>query len=93
MIYLSSRYAESDIDYILDSRTGVSQAAVLRDVPQQEAPDQYGRVYYWREGDRLDYLSYRFFGNSLEWWRILDANPDVLNPSQIEPGTAVRIPQ
>lgn len=93
MIYLSSRYAESDVTYILDSRTGISQATVLRDVPEQDPDTQYGRVYYWREGDRLDTLSYRFYGSALDWWQILDANPEILNPSQIAPGTALRIPQ
>lgn len=93
MIYLRSRYAESEIEYILDSRTGTSQATVLREAPEQDLAPQYGRVYFWREGDRLDYLAYEFFGTSLEWWRILDANPEILNPSQIRPGTAVRIPQ
>lgn len=93
MIYLRSRYAESEIEYILDSRTGISQATVLREALDQELAEQYGRVYYWRDGDRLDYLAYQFFDNSLEWWRILDANPEVLNPSQIQPGTAIRIPE
>lgn len=93
MIYLRSRYAESEVEYILDSRTGISQATVLREPLDQELAEQYGRVYYWREGDRLDYLAYQFFDNSLEWWRILDANPEILNPSQIKSGTAIRIPE
>ena len=92
MIYLTSRYAESDVSYILDSRTGIAQATVLRTIPEQDDTAQYGTVYYWREGDRLDYLSYSLYGTSLEWWRILDANPEILNPSQIAPGTALRIP-
>ena len=93
MIYLSSRYADSDVTFILDSRTGIAQATVIRDTPEQDLDEQYGRSYYWRDGDRLDRLAYRFYGSSLEWWRILDANPEVLNPSQIAPGTALRIPQ
>lgn len=93
MIYLRSRYAESDVTYILDSRSGMPQATVLREPPEQELDEQYGRVYYWRDGDRLDDLAYQFYGTALEWWRILDANPEVLNPVQISPGTALRIPQ
>lgn len=93
MIYLRSRYADSDVVYILDSRTGVSQATVFRDAPEQDLAEQYGKVHYWRDGDRLDSLAYDSFGSSLEWWRILDANPEILNPLRIEPGTAVRIPR
>lgn len=93
MIYLSSRYADSDVTFILDSRTGIAQATVIRETPEQELDEQYGRSYFWRDGDRLDFLAYRFYGSSLDWWRILDANPEVLNPSQITPGTALRIPQ
>ena len=93
MIYLNSRYAEEDVNYILDSRTGTAQATVLRAAVDQDLADQYGRVYFWREGDRLDALSFTFYGSSLDWWRILDANPEILNPAQITPGTALRIPQ
>lgn len=93
MIYLSSRYADSDVTFILDSRTGIAQATVIRETPEQDLAEQYGRSYFWRDGDRLDFLAYRFYGSSLDWWRILDANPEVLNPSQIAPGTLLRIPQ
>lgn len=92
MIYLNSRYADSEITYILDSRSGISRAAVLRSIPEQEDTQQYGFVYYWRDGDRLDLLAYRMYGASADWWKILDANPDIVNPLQIEPGTSIRIP-
>jgi len=93
MIYLSSRYADSDVTYILDSRTGISQATVIRGAPELDLATQYGRVYYWRDGDRLEWVAYKFYGNSLEWWRIMDANPEILNPTQIKPGTSLRIPR
>jgi Phage Tail Protein X len=32
------------------------------------------------EGERLDQLAYRYYGDPLLWWRICDANPDVLSP-------------
>jgi nucleoid-associated protein YgaU len=93
MIYLDSRYADSDVSYILDARSGIAQATVLRQNPEVDEPAQYGRVYFWKEGDRLDRVSYSFYGSALEWWRIIDANPEILNPSRIAPGTSVRIPQ
>ncbi len=29
-------------------------------------------------GDRLDLLSLHFYNNSYRWWRILDANPQII---------------
>ncbi len=34
--------------------------------------------YTINEGDRLDLLSLHFYNNSHRWWRILDANPQIL---------------
>ena len=34
--------------------------------------------YIVKEGDRLDLLSLHFYNNTQRWWRILDANPQVI---------------
>jgi nucleoid-associated protein YgaU len=34
--------------------------------------------YIVREGDRLDLLSLHFYDNTRRWWRILDANPQII---------------
>ena len=34
--------------------------------------------YTIKEGDRLDLLAQYFYVDSRKWWRILDANPDIL---------------
>lgn len=34
--------------------------------------------YTVKEGDRLDLLALYFYDNSRRWWRILDANPDLM---------------
>ena len=34
--------------------------------------------YIVKEGDRLDLLSLHFYNNTRRWWRILDANPQVI---------------
>ncbi len=34
--------------------------------------------YTVNEGDRLDLLSLHFYNNSRRWWRILDANPQII---------------
>jgi hypothetical protein len=43
--------------------------------------------------DRLDTLAYKYYRNSLYWWVIATANPDIRFDSMyIEPGTQLRIP-
>lgn len=93
MIYLSSRYADSEVTYILNSRTSTSTASVLRSAPSLNENYSYGRVYRWRDGDRLDELAQRILGDSSEWWRILDVNPEITNPLAILPGTSLRLPE
>lgn len=34
--------------------------------------------YTIKEGDRLDLLSLHFYSNTQRWWRILDANPELV---------------
>ncbi len=34
--------------------------------------------YTVRDGDRLDLLSLNFYNNTRKWWRILDANPQIV---------------
>lgn len=89
MIYLDSRYAESEVTYVLDPRSQTTRATVFRSLP--ESPELY-RLYKWKAGDRLDVISSMFFDTPGEWWRIIDANPEVVDPSSIKPGQSLRIP-
>ena len=34
--------------------------------------------YTIEKGDRLDLLSLHFYNNTRRWWRILDANPQIM---------------
>jgi len=34
--------------------------------------------YIVKEDDRLDLLSLYFYNDSYKWWRILDANPEII---------------
>lgn len=46
-------------------------------------------------GDRLDHLAYRYYGESLRYWHICDANPRFLSPLALldqEPVTTSRFP-
>jgi nucleoid-associated protein YgaU len=50
------------------------------------------RFHIWIEGDSLDQLAARYIGSPLMWWKIMDANPIIQNPSDIRPGMEIRIP-
>lgn len=90
MITTDGRYATSEVSYVLNPRTGQMTATLLR---KRRASQSYsGRVWHWRSGDSLQSLSYRMYGTPKDWWRILDANPQILNPAAISPGTSIRIP-
>lgn len=45
--------------------------------------------------DRLDHLAYRYYQQPLRWWRICDANPEILSPLDLlgdGPVATVRVP-
>jgi nucleoid-associated protein YgaU len=43
-------------------------------------------------GDRLDNLADVYYGKSTLWWVIAKANPEIMYPDDIPPGTVLRIP-
>ncbi|MFN3241090.1 MAG: LysM domain-containing protein [Planctomycetota bacterium] len=42
-------------------------------------------------GEDLEYLAWRYYGDSRQWWRIADAN-GLQFPTDVRSGTTVRIP-
>ena len=89
MIFLDSRYADGRIFKAYDGRTDNYQLAVRREWPTYV---QNYFIYEWVSTDRLDTLASKFLGNPEMWWRILDINPEVIDPMLIAPGTQLRIP-
>ncbi len=89
MIYFDSRYADSEVRLALDSRTSKHRFTAYREWPVVSSEFFY---YEWVEGDRIDWVSEKFLGKPNLWWRVMDANPEVLDPLTILPGTLLRIP-
>lgn len=89
MIYLGSRYEDADITYVLDGRIGSTRATAFRAPVQAETEVRY---WYWRQEDRIDILATQYYGEPDLWWRIMDANPEILDPLSIPIGTKIRIP-
>ncbi len=44
-------------------------------------------------GDRLDTLAQRYYGDPLQFWRIVDANPVAFPEQLLEPGRVLTIPR
>lgn len=51
-----------------------------------------GVMHTWIQGDRLDSLAYKYYGDAQRWWVILDANPNYMTPWDIKPGDILSIP-
>ena len=90
MIFSNSRYAEGTVFKAYDSRNGKYGVSVTRQFPEDSSTFFY---YIWSERDRIDSVSYRFFGDSSMWWQIMDINPEVQNPFDIPVGAVLRIPR
>jgi hypothetical protein len=89
MIFLDSRYADGKITRPYNVLRKTYELTVLRDFP--DIVSQF-TSYQWVEGDRIDTVSARFFGEPEYWWQILDANPEIINGMEIPVGTILRIP-
>jgi hypothetical protein len=91
MIYLNSRYANGYLASGIDPRDGTNHKFVFRRFPAANTRKAY-TVYTWMEGDRLDIVANKYFPDSTQYWKILDANPDILDPMLLTPGQQIRIP-
>lgn len=49
---------------------------------------------YYRvtSADRIDTLAADNYGSGQLWWKIADANPEILDWTDLQPGTVLRIP-
>jgi hypothetical protein len=90
MIFTDSRYADGTLIKAQDSRTNTYRLGVYRKFPTKSV--QYYQ-YVWAEGDRIDSVTNNLMGNPSFWWQIMDANPEIINPTDIPVGTILRIPR
>jgi hypothetical protein len=90
MIYSDSRYANGKILKAQDSRSGINRTAVYRVFPNA-ATEFYN--YTWVEGDRIDVVANNLLGSPSFWWRIMDFNPELVDPTNIPIGTVIRVPR
>jgi hypothetical protein len=88
-MYSDSRYSDGYFLKANDARTTRNQISVYRRFPSYTTSFYY---YSWLEGDRIDVLASKIYGDSDRWWNIMDANPEIIDPMNIIPGTLIRVP-
>lgn len=90
-IYVGSRYEFSLIDFFATKQGGGENPVVFYDFPDIGTLSYYDHTVV--EGERLDTIANKYYRRSGMWWIILDYNPEVTNPTDIKPGTILRIPR
>jgi hypothetical protein len=87
---ISSRYRGSEVYPAADAAGEPRATVAIRryEPPPADAVDYQHRV---SGAEDVEYLSWRFYGDSESWWRIADANP-VAFPLDLAPGDTVGVP-
>lgn len=89
-VSISSRYQQATVYPAVDA-TGTTRATVAI---RRYAPPTADVINYEHRVtgvEDIEYLSWRYFGDSEVWWRIADANP-VAFPLDLRPGAALSVP-
>jgi nucleoid-associated protein YgaU len=89
-VLITSRYAQAQV-YDATDAAGVRHAtvAIRPSTPPPPGTPLYRHTVTGVE--TIEYLAWRYYGNSAQWWRIAEANPLVF-PTDIQPGTVLNIP-
>jgi nucleoid-associated protein YgaU len=88
VISATSRYNTATLDVVTDER-GTHQVAIPQ--PPQESVVTY-TYYQFEEYDTADRIAEEVFGDGRLWWKIADANPEILDWRNIPVGTVIRLP-
>ena len=88
MIGNNSRYVSNPV-VLLDTDRGPIVTIAPR--PPEVKVIQFTFVRL-QDGDRLDLMAKHLFGDESQWWRIADANPEILDWSDVPIGTILRVP-
>lgn len=88
MITPNSRYASSTI-VTLDVNSSSRQVIYPRTYGNFSFS---GVTYVYKSSDSIDGVAFRFYGDPTQWWKIGQANPQIVDWSAVPPGTSIRIP-
>lgn len=88
MINSNSRYAQSTL---VPMNYEGNDITVI--VPGAQSAFSFNFIWYQLTAlDRLDTLAYQFYLDPTLWWKIADANPEIMQWDAIELGTVIRVP-
>jgi hypothetical protein len=89
MISVKSRYANSNIVSV----PNLSGKNVQVIVPSETQTFTFNYVFVlFGVNDRVDRLAQTYYSDPTQWWRIGDANPEILDWNNVSPGTKIRVP-
>lgn len=87
MIYEYTRYRKTPT-----TTESTQQKMIFTARPLFNFPSEMSIPHIWKDGDRLDILSYEYYGTSQLWWVILDSNPKYKWEGDISIGDTIIIP-
>lgn len=90
-IYKSSRYVDSEIEYLSVVENGDVTPVVGYEFADLSVMSWID--YRWKSGDRLDLVSHQFYKTPLLWYLIAEANPEIEDVENIPAGYSIRIPK
>lgn len=85
---MASRYEDTEV-VSSPFRGGILYGRELRKTPEQEFFFTFHKV---QEGDRIDLLAAKYYGDVTLWWMICDANPELIDWMWLPSGIMLRIP-
>jgi nucleoid-associated protein YgaU len=90
MIFKGSRYQFSTVDFFSTNTTKSEQPVIFYTF------SKLGLLSYWEhqyvQGERLDQIASKYYQNPKSWWLIAEYNPQIVDFTNITPGTLLRIP-
>jgi len=89
-ISIYSRYADNILIPVKDSKA-ITRSTIVINPPSNPATYSIS-TYTWQVGDQIDYLAYSAYGDETQWWRIANANPEILFWNDVAPGAQIRVP-
>lgn len=85
-VFKDSRYMRTSA-YVKDGET------LMLNLRTRNRFDSSKATYYTVvQGDTIDGISFRQYGNAQLWWAIMDANPKYQSEVEIKPGDVLMIP-
>jgi hypothetical protein len=88
VISANSRYAASTV--VTVDVGGTSRQVI---VPGVQAAYTFPYISHTMTADeRVDTLAQIYYGDATLWWAIADGNPEIMDWSNVTPGTVLRIP-